>query len=60
MCVTTCPINSNLYGDPTSKFCVPFCPSTYFSDDSQRLCVQTCPSSYGAFGTFGNNNTRAC
>lgn len=60
MCVTTCPVSSNFYGDPTTKFCVSICPQGYYADDSQRLCVPACPSNYGLHGTFGNNLTRVC
>lgn len=60
MCVTTCPAISNLYADPTTKFCVPLCPSTYYSDDKTRTCVQRCPDNNGIHGTFANNQTRVC
>lgn len=60
MCVTTCSATSNLYGDPTTKFCVSTCPSGYYADDSTRLCVTACPATYGLHGTFADNDTNIC
>lgn len=60
MCVPTCPVGSNTFADPTTKFCVPLCPSTYYSDVNTRTCVQGCPSNYGVQGTFADNTTRQC
>jgi len=60
MCVTTCPVISNLYANPTTGYCVPVCPPTYFADSVSQECVQRCPINNGIHDTFGNNDTHIC
>ena len=53
-CVLSCPWNSSLYGDNTTKKCVATCPVGYFADEMMKICTQLCSMGYG------DNTTRKC
>jgi hypothetical protein len=43
VCVAKCPTDPNLFGDPTTRTCVPTCPPTYYADYVSRTCMRVCP-----------------
>lgn len=47
VCIDTC--IGGLFADPTTRSCVPLCPSTYFSYAGK--CVKVCPATYFADDT---------
>lgn len=43
LCVDTCPVSMNTFGDPGTRICVPICPNGTYADDLTRTCVTRCP-----------------
>ena len=57
LCVSQCSKLEELFGDPVTKKCLPYCQDGYFADYTTRLCETSCNATAKLYKDF---STKTC